>query len=86
METAIGIVRKWIQWNAENGSTVTWGSNDVLRFNKDLKVKDLENLALEIEQKIKSHNSGYVKCSECGSDEDTPENYRCEYCKDQHFA
>lgn len=48
MNEALGIVRRWIQRNALNGSDVTWGSNDALRFNRSLTVKDLEELALDI--------------------------------------
>ena len=36
-----------------------------------------------------AHNSDYTKCPNCGSDEDTPENYKCEYCKTprtRHFG
>jgi hypothetical protein len=44
----LGAIRSWIQWNAINGSQVTWGSDEPLRFTKALTVKDLEELAAEI--------------------------------------
>ena len=54
----------WIQWNAENGSTVTWGADQILKFNRPLTVMDLEKLAVEIEEKLTSSNSDYAKCSQ----------------------
>jgi hypothetical protein len=44
----LGAIRSWIQWNAINGSQVTWGSDEPLRFTKSLTVKDFEELAAEI--------------------------------------
>lgn len=43
----LGIMRKWLQRNALNGSDVTWGSEDVVRFNRELTVQDFEALATE---------------------------------------
>lgn len=44
----LGAARNWIQHNALNGSDVTWGSNDRLRFTRDLTVKDIEEFAARI--------------------------------------
>jgi hypothetical protein len=51
--TELGIMREWIQWHALNGSSVTWGSNEVLRFTRPLTVKDFEDLALLIRDEMK---------------------------------
>lgn len=48
MDSALGIMRRWIQHNALNGDRVIWGSNDVLHFNRVLGVRDLEEIAIEI--------------------------------------
>ena len=32
LNKAVKRVRQWIQWNAYNGSSVTWGSCDVLNL------------------------------------------------------
>ena len=65
MHTILGIVRNWIQCNAENGATVTWGTDQILKFNRPLTVMDLEKLAVEIEEKLTSSNRDYVKCNQC---------------------
>jgi len=52
MSKVIGIVRKWIQWNTLNGDRVIWGSDDVLQFNRVLGVKDMEDLAMEIDASV----------------------------------
>jgi hypothetical protein len=44
----IGKVRSWIQWNAINGSEVTWGSQEPLRFSKQITPAMLERLAQDI--------------------------------------
>jgi len=49
MNETLGKMREWIQRNVLNGSTVTWGSDEVLRFNKSLTVKDFEELAMELQ-------------------------------------
>ena len=64
MKTVLGIVRNWIQWNAFNGSTVTWGTDQILMFKRPLTVMDLEKLAVEIEEKLTASNSDYAKCSQ----------------------
>lgn len=46
-------VRSWIQWNCINGSQVTWGSNEPLRFSRELTVKDMEVLAQKIANAVK---------------------------------
>lgn len=43
----LGLVRNFIQWHAINGSDVTWGSNDLVRFSS-VTVDDLEQLAQRI--------------------------------------
>lgn len=43
----LGSIRNWIQWNASNGSDVTWGSHEYLKL-KSLTVSDLEALAAQI--------------------------------------
>jgi hypothetical protein len=55
MNKAIKIMREWIQWSAINGDRVVWFTNDVLHFNKQITVKDLELLAMEID---KAYNNG----------------------------
>jgi hypothetical protein len=42
----LGAARKWLQWNKLNGSSVTWGSNEVI--NTPMTVKDVEDLAAHI--------------------------------------
>lgn len=60
----LGVMRKWIQWNARNGETVTWGSRDVLRL-KDIDAHELDRLAQDIrdavlaEFKVKDHDHKY---------------------------
>ena len=44
----VGIVRKWLQWNAINGDSVTWGSADVLKFSRTLTPALFEKLAQDI--------------------------------------
>ncbi len=46
MSETLGKMRQWIQRNAINGSTVIWGSDQVLRFSKSLTVKDFEDFAI----------------------------------------
>jgi len=48
MSKTLGKMREWVQRNAINGSTVTWGSDEVLRFSRSLTVKDFEELAMEL--------------------------------------
>lgn len=45
--THLALVRSFIQQHAINGSDVTWGSHDVLRFT-GITVSDLEHLAQRI--------------------------------------
>jgi len=40
----IGIVRKWMQWNCKNGSTVIWGSEEQL----DMTPAKLERFAFHL--------------------------------------
>ena len=47
---ALGVVRSWIQRNALNGSSVTWGSSEELKFNRNVSPKMLEELAKEIHE------------------------------------
>ena len=49
LNKAVKITRTWIQWNAYNGSAVTWGSYDALNL-KQVRVVDLEMLAMEIHE------------------------------------
>lgn len=44
----LGAARNWIQHNALNGSDVTWGSDERLRFSKQFTVKDIEEFAARI--------------------------------------
>lgn len=44
----IGKVRRWIQWNAVNGSDVLWGSHEPLRFSQQITPAMLERLAQDI--------------------------------------
>lgn len=44
----LGIARKWMQSNFINGSIVTWGSDDVLKSNKNITPKIVEDLAARI--------------------------------------
>lgn len=44
----LGIVRSWIQWNALNGSDVTWGSHAGLRFSRTITPAVMETLAQDI--------------------------------------
>lgn len=49
-------------------------------------IKRAESLA---KQPHPAHDIDYTKCPNCGSDDYTPDNYRCEYCKTQrtmHFG
>ena len=48
MSKTLGKMREWVQRNAINGSTVTWGGDEVLRFSRSLTVKDFEELAMEL--------------------------------------
>ena len=41
----LGSVRSWLQWHKQNGSKVTWGSDDVLE--PPMTVRDCETLAAE---------------------------------------
>lgn len=43
----LGVVRRWIQWNARNGSEVTWGSDETLVL-QAVTTRDMENLAQQI--------------------------------------
>ena len=47
----LGEMRRWIQWHALNGDTVTWGSRDVLRL-KDVTPGDLDRLAQDIRDAV----------------------------------
>jgi hypothetical protein len=51
MNEILGKMREWIQRKAINGSSVIWGSTEVLRFTTSLTVLDLETLALELTPK-----------------------------------
>jgi hypothetical protein len=51
MNEILGTTRRWIQQNALNGSSVTWGSDEKLRFTRELTVKDFEDLAMELSGK-----------------------------------
>ena len=52
-KSIIGIVREWIQWNCLNGSSVTWGSYEVLRTTHgEITVRDLEKLAMNIQEEV----------------------------------
>lgn len=44
----LGVVRDWIQCRCVNGSDVTWGSDDTLRPNGGITVRDLEGLASRV--------------------------------------
>ena len=48
----LAAVRRWIQWNAVNGSRVIWSSDNVPRFQKKPTVRDFEELAAEIAVEI----------------------------------
>jgi hypothetical protein len=50
MQSTLGKMREWIQWNAINGSSVIWGSDDIPKFQRNLSVKFFEELALELSQ------------------------------------
>ena len=43
----LGVVRNWIKWHAHNGSTVTWGSEQMLQ-GVSVSVGDMERLAQAI--------------------------------------
>lgn len=47
------IIRSWIQWKCFNGSSVTWGSNDTLKFTRDPTVSEMEALAQNIANAVK---------------------------------
>jgi hypothetical protein len=47
----LGEMRRWIQWHALNGDTVTWGSRDLLRL-KDVTAGDLDRLAQDIRDAV----------------------------------
>jgi len=44
----LGSVRNWIQCSCLNGERVTWGSNDILKLNRNWTVKVLEEIALRV--------------------------------------
>lgn len=44
----LGTVRSWMQRKAANGESVTWGSNEELRFRCSITPSLLENLAQDI--------------------------------------
>jgi len=46
------VVRSWIQQHAINGSTVIWGSDEVLQLHNALTVHDLEMLAEDIKKAV----------------------------------
>ncbi len=48
----LSAARAWMQYNAVNGSDVTWASDEVLKL-KSLTVKDIEELALTIANAVK---------------------------------
>ena len=41
----LGAVRSWMQWHKKNGSTVIWGSDEVL--NPPMTVRQVEEVAAE---------------------------------------
>jgi len=47
----LGAIHSWIQREAWNGETVTWGSNEFLKL-KDLTVADMEHLAQDIRDAV----------------------------------
>lgn len=47
------VVRSWIQWKCINGSDVTWGSDDSLRFTRNPTVTEMEMLAQNIANAVK---------------------------------
>lgn len=47
----LGIARSWIQWNAHNGDTVTWGSDETLQL-RSISVREIEMLAAKIAANI----------------------------------
>lgn len=51
-------VREHILWNSFNGSDVTWGSDDEVRFTRPLSVHDLEYLAAKIAAKALTEFKG----------------------------
>jgi len=46
----LGAVRRWMQRKALNGSEVTWGSDEVLRFGTTITPRVMEALAQEIRE------------------------------------
>lgn len=47
----LGVVRRWIQSNAINGETVTWGSQELLKL-KPITVDEMEKLAQRIKDAV----------------------------------
>lgn len=45
----LGTMRSWIQWHCHNGSDVTWGSEEPLRFS-NITVREMEELAERIKK------------------------------------
>jgi len=43
----LGAARQWIQWNCNNGSTVTWGSNEQLSSRQGFTPAVVEEIAAE---------------------------------------
>lgn len=56
------IVREFMQQSAINGSDVTWGSNDVLRF-AGVTVDDMERLAQRIKEAVLKENAAAISAS-----------------------
>lgn len=59
----LSVVRSWIQRNALNGESVTWGSEQFLQL-KSQTVSDLENLAQEIRDAVEAENKPFLKGKE----------------------
>jgi len=43
----LGAARHWIQWNCNNGSTVTWGSNEQLSSSRGFTPAVVDEIAAE---------------------------------------
>jgi hypothetical protein len=56
----LGTIRSWIQWNCLNGDSVTWGSQDPLKFKGSITVKEFETLAVDIAYNIMKEK-GFIK-------------------------
>lgn len=42
----LGAARSWIQWNCSNGSSVTWGSDEILQFRRNFTPAVVEEIAM----------------------------------------